>query len=273
MVTSDRVAIIAGGSKGVGAACARRFVDEGLRVVVADIDDKAGKALASDLNNSKDSALYVQCDVSDSLAVSNLMAETRSAFERVDILINNAAATAKGDVLSLPMDDFDTVISVNLRGAVLVARAAARQMTEQIEAEQTRIEDCLKRYSIINISSVNAVIPAPDQLACLISRGALSQMTRSMALALASRGLRVNAIGPGPINADRLRTGTEDRGAIERAVSRTLLNRRPADPDDIAGVAWFLASKDASYVTGECIYADGGRSALNYTMESGNYRD
>jgi len=272
MPASDRVAIITGGSKGIGAACARRFVEEGLRVVVADIDDEAGDALVSDLNNGKERALFVQCDVSDKLAVANLMAETRSAFDRVDVLVNNAARIAKGDVLDLSVDDFDDVMNVNLRGAFLVARAAAKQMIEQIDAEQARAEECRKRYAIINMSSINAVVSIPDQLAYSMSKGALNQMTKSMALALAPWGVRVNAIGPGSINTDILKAVADDKTAMSRIMARTPLNRL-GDPDEIAGVAWFLASKDASYVTGECVYADGGRLALNYTMRPEDYED
>jgi len=272
MPASDRVAIITGGSKGIGAACARRFVEEGLRVVVADIDDEAGDALVSDLNNGKERALFVQCDVSDKLAVANLMAETRSAFDRVDVLVNNAARIAKGDVLDLSVDDFDDVMNVNLRGAFLVARAAAKQMIEQIDAEQARAEECRKRYAIINMSSINAVVSIPDQLAYSMSKGALNQMTKSMALALAPWGVRVNAIGPGSINTDILKAVADDKTAMSRIMARTPLNRL-GDPDEIAGVAWFLTSKDASYVTGECVYADGGRLALNYTMRPEDYED
>ncbi|MFW6412832.1 MAG: SDR family NAD(P)-dependent oxidoreductase, partial [Oceanicaulis sp.] len=138
MPSSDRVAIVTGGANGIGAACARRFVEEGLSVVIADTDEEAGEALARDLDGGKERAIFVDCDVSDKLAVANLMAETRAAFDRVDVLINNAAMVATGDVLSLDLDAFDKVMSVNLRGAFLVARACAKQMVEQIEAEGAR---------------------------------------------------------------------------------------------------------------------------------------
>ena len=272
MPASDRVAIVTGAAKGVGAACARRFVEEGLRVVIADADETAGEAFAKDLDAGRERALFVHCDVADKLAVANLMAETRSAFDRVDILVNNAAVVAAGDILTLSMDDFDKVMGVNLRGAFLVARAAAKQMIEQIEVEQTRREDCRKRYAIVNMSSVNAVVALPDQLAYVASKGALNQMTKSMALALAPWGVRVNAVGPGSINTDMLKSVVDDKEAMWRILSRTPLNRI-GDPDEIAGVVAFLASKDASYVTGECVYADGGRLALNYVTRPEDYED
>lgn len=272
MPSSDRVAIITGGAKGIGAACARRFVEEGLSVVIADKDEKAGEALAKDLDAGKDRALFVQCDVSDSLAVANLMAETRSAFDRVDVLVNNAAMVASGDILELSTDDFDKVMGVNLRGAFLVARACAKQMVEQIEAEGARTEECRKRYAIINMSSVNAVVSIGSQLAYSASKGALNQMTKAMALSLAPWGVRVNAVGPGSINTDILKAVAEDKAMMKKILSRTPLARL-GDPDEIAGVTWFLASKDASYVTGECVYADGGRLALNYVTRPEDYED
>lgn len=272
MPSSDRVAVITGGANGIGAACARRFIEEGLRVVIADTDETAGEALAKDLDGGKEKALFVHCDVADKLSVANLMAETRSAFDRVDVLVNNAAVVAPGDILDVSVDDFDKVMSVNLRGAFLVARACAKQMVEQIEAEDARAEDCRKRYAIINMSSVNAVVSIGSQLAYSASKGALNQMTKAMALSLAPWGVRVNAVGPGSINTEILKAVAEDKAMMKKILSRTPLARL-GDPDEIAGVTWFLASKDASYVTGECVYADGGRLALNYVIRPEDYED
>lgn len=267
MANSDRVAIVTGGANGIGKACARRFAEDGLKVVIADRDKESGRALADELGADKDKALFVDCNVADKLSVANLLAETRSAFGRLDILVNNAGIVAKGDILDLEAEDFDRVIAINLRGAFLVARAAARQMAEQIDEHDERPDDCRKRYAIINMSSVNAVVSIPDQLAYCATKGALNQMTKSMALALAPRGIRVNAVGPGSINTDVLKAVMDDRKAMSRILSRTPVGKI-GDPDEIAGVVAFLASRDASYITGECIYADGGRLALNYLSSS-----
>ncbi|HCY56210.1 MAG TPA: dehydrogenase [Oceanicaulis sp.] len=272
MAGSERVAIVTGGASGIGAACARRLADEGVRVVISDIDKKAGEALAQDLGAAKGRALFVSCDVSDKLSVANLMAETLSAFGQLDILVNNAAVLARGDILSLELADFDKVLGVNLRGAFLVARAAARQMTRQIEEDDTRADDARRRYAIVNMSSINAVVSIADQLAYSTSKGALNQMTKAMALSLAPYGIRVNAIGPGSVNTDMLKSVNEDKAAMDMVLSRTPL-ARIADPDEIASIAWFLASREASYITGSCIYADGGRLALNYVMKREDYED
>lgn len=265
----DRVAIITGGAKGIGAACARRFSEEGVKVVIADTDETAGEALARDLCMGKDRALFVPCDVSDKLAVSNLLAETRASFERVDILVNNAGIVSPGSILDLSLDDFDKVMGINLRGAFMVAQACAKQMVEQIDDEQMRPDDCRKRYAIVNMSSVNAQLSIANQLAYSATKGAMNQMTKAMALALASYGLRVNAVGPGSINTDLLKAVLHDKAAMKKIMVRTPLNRL-GDPDEVAGVAWFLASKDASYMTGECVYVDGGRLGLNYMTNLDN---
>ncbi|MEN0654222.1 MULTISPECIES: SDR family NAD(P)-dependent oxidoreductase [Hyphobacterium] len=267
MPAQDRVAIVTGAANGIGKACARRLAEDGFRVVVADIEDTAGKSLAEELGAAKDRALYVDCDVSDRLSVNNLLAETRSAFGRLDVLVNNAGIIAKGNILSLSDDDFDKVMSVNLRGSFMVARAAARQMVEQIEEDSERPDDVRRRYAIVNMSSINAVVAIADQLAYCATKGAINQMTKAMALALAPHGIRVNAVGPGSVNTDVLKAVLDDRSAMERVLSRTPI-RRVADPDEIASVVAFLASSDSSYITGECIYADGGRLALNYTVDA-----
>jgi glucose 1-dehydrogenase len=264
----DRVAIVTGGANGIGKACARRLSEDGCHVVIADIDTHAGQALADELGADKGKALFVSCNVADRLAVNNLLSETRSTFDRLDVLVNNAGIVAGGNILDLSEADFDKVMGVNLRGAFLVAREAARQMVDQIEEDGERAEDVRRRYAIVNMSSVNGVMAIPDQLAYCATKGAINQMTKSMALGLAKYGIRVNAIGPGSINTDVLKAVNDNPEAMDKIMSRTPL-QRIGDPDEIASVASFLASKDASYITGTTIYADGGRLAMNYTVPKG----
>jgi glucose 1-dehydrogenase len=265
MASTDRVAIITGGANGIGKACSRRLSEDGFSVVIADVNTEAGQELADELGAAKGKALFIQCDVSDRLAVNNLLSETRATFERLDVLVNNAGIVAKGSILDLSEVDFDRVMGVNLRGFFLVAREAARQMVDQIETDGERADDARRRYSIINMSSVNAVMAIPDQLAYCTTKGAINQMTKSMALTLADYGVRVNAVGPGSINTDVLKAVNDDKAAMDKIMSRTPM-KRIGDPDEIAAVVSFLASKDASYITGTTIYADGGRMALNYTV-------
>lgn len=263
MAQSDRVAVITGAAKGIGAACARRFTAEGVNTVIADIDAEAGARLADELGAR---ARFIACDVADPDQVSALFTQTNEAFGAVDILINNAAIIAGGGILDLEPEDFDRVMGVNLRGAFLAARAAARMMTDRIETDAIAAEAARRRFAIVNMSSINAQVSIGDQLAYSASKGALNQMTRAMALTLAPYGVRVNAIGPGSIDTDILKAVADDKAAMERILSRTPLGAL-GDPSEIAALAWFLASGEASYITGECVYADGGRLALNYVMK------
>ncbi|MDQ7019956.1 MAG: glucose 1-dehydrogenase [Robiginitomaculum sp.] len=265
-MADERVVIVTGASKGIGLACARRFAEEKCHLVLADIDIEAGKEAAEDLGAANGKALFVDCNVADPLSVRNLFAETRSAFGRVDVLINNAGMVRPGNILDLGIDDFDAVLGVNLRGAFLVAREAARQMVAQIAEAEGRAGEARRRYAIINMSSVNAVMAIENQIAYVMSKGGMNQMTKAMALALAPHGIRVNAIGPGSINTEVLKSVADNPEARRKILSRTPLGHI-GDPDEIAGIASFLASKDASYITGQCLYADGGRLALNYTVD------
>jgi glucose 1-dehydrogenase len=255
MRLKDRIAIITGGARGIGRACAERFIAEGASVVISDIDDERGNETACALG---DKASYVHCDVGDTAAVDHMIDEIAAKHGAVDILVNNAGITASGDILEISEADFDRVIRVNLKGAFLVGQAVARRMVKQVT-------DGRKPGAIINMSSVNAVVTIATQVPYSASKGGINQLTKAMALGLAEHGIRVNAIGPGSIMTDMLTTVNADPEARHRLLSRTPLGRI-GEVAEIAAIAAFLASDDASYITGQTIYADGGRLPLNYTV-------
>ena len=203
--------------------------------------------------------------MSDKLSVHNLIAQTLSSFGRLDVLVNNAGIIIKGGALDLDVSDFDKVLAVNLRGAFLVSQAVAKHFVKVLNEDDDRSgrEKC--GFSIVNMSSVNAVVAIPDILAYEVSKGGMNQLTKGMALELAPYGIRVNGVGPGSIKTDMLAGVAENQAALDMIHSRTPLGRI-AHPDEVASVVAFLASCDASYITGECIYVDGGRLALNYVM-------
>jgi len=254
MALRGKSTIITGAAGGIGAACAERFCAEGARVVIADVNEDAGSALAARLCASGAEALFRKTDVSDKADVDGLMADTIDAFGRIDVLINNAAVLHIAEFLDLKEEDFDKTVSVNLKGYFLCGQAAARHMVSQGDGG-----------SIINMSSVQAVLAVPSILPYVVCKGGINQMTKTMAISLATENIRVNAIGPGTILTDLARTLLADEAARTKVLSRTPMGRC-GEPEEIAGIAVFLADSDSSYVTGQCIYADGGRLGLNYTV-------
>jgi NAD(P)-dependent dehydrogenase (short-subunit alcohol dehydrogenase family) len=248
---ANKTAIVTGAARGIGLACARRFVAEGAKVLIADIDDKAGAAAAQAFGAA---AHYFHCDVGDAASVTAMIKEAETTFGGIDILVNNAGIEHGADFLDLTEADFDRVLRVNLKGAFLVAQGVARHLVA-----------ANKQGAIVNIASINSVVAIPNQTPYSVSKGGLLQLTRVMAMALAPHGIRVNAIGPGSIMTDLLKAVGSDKEAKRRILSRTPLGRI-GEPDEVASVAAFLASSDASYITGEIIYVDGGRLALNYTV-------
>src|SRR5262249_41572977 len=255
MRLKDKVAIVTGAAHGIGLAIAKRYAAEGARVVLADVDAAAGEAEARAIGAH---AQFVPTDVGDAKAAGSVVAEACRAFGALDILVNNAGIIHGADFLDLKEADFDRVLRVNLKGAFLSGQAAARRMVEQVKASRPP-------GAIVNMSSINAVLAIPNQVPYCVSKGGLAQLTKVMALSLAPYGIRVNAIGPGSIMTDILKSVATDREAKRRLLSRTPLGRI-GEPDEIAAVALFLASDDAAYVTGQTVYADGGRLGLNYTV-------
>jgi len=255
MKLEHKVAIVTGAAHGIGLAIAERYVAEGARVVIADVDAAAGAAAARAIGKN---ARFVPTDVGDARAAEAVVAETCRAFGGLDVLVNNAGIIHGADFLDLAEADFDRVLRVNLKGAFLVGQTAARRMVEAVKAGKPA-------GSIINMSSINAVVAIPNHTPYCVSKGGIDQLTKVMALALAPHGIRVNAIGPGSIMTDILKAVATDREAKRRILARTPLGRIGA-PDEIAGIAVFLASSEASYITGQTIYADGGRLGLNYTV-------
>ena len=256
---AGRVCIVTGGAQGIGEACIRRFARERAQVVIADIDDARGTALAGDVNG-----LYVHCDVGDKVHVDALVSQTIAKHGRIDVLVNNAGIFKAVDFLDVTEADFDAVLRVNLKGAFLVGQAVAREMAKT-EARQGSGAGT-SRGSIINMSSVNGVLAIPNIASYNVSKGGINQLTRVMALALADHGIRVNAVAPGTIAtelaAKAVLTSDEAKAKI---MSRTPM-KRLGQPAEIADTVAYLASDAASYVTGEIVVVDGGRMVLNYTV-------
>jgi NAD(P)-dependent dehydrogenase (short-subunit alcohol dehydrogenase family) len=260
MLLQDRIAIVTGAGQGIGEACAVRFAREGAKVIVADVNDDAGKAVAEGIRKSGGTAIFVDCDVSEKLDVHNLIAKALEVHGRIDVLVNNAGIVDDVAFLDLPEEEFDRILGTNLKGAFLAGQAAARQMVKQGPPREGA-----GAGAIVNMSSVNAVFALPDHVAYSVSKGGLAQLTKAMSIALAPHGVRVNAVGPGTIETPLIASVVKDESFRKKVLSRTPLGRI-GRPEEVAAIVAWLASDDASYVTGTTVYAVGGRMPLNYVM-------
>ena len=196
----------------------------------------------------------MHCDVGDKSQVDALVQTVLQVHGRMDVLVNSAGIFRMADFLEMTEDDFDSVLRVNLKGSFLVGQAVARAMA------------AARGGAIVNMSSVNAVLAIPTLASYNVSKGGINQLTRAMALALADRNIRVNAVAPGTIATELAAQAvlTSDE-AKNRILSRTPM-KRLGEPAEVADVVAWLASDAASYVTGEIVTVDGGRMTLNYTV-------
>ena len=240
--------MVTGAARGIGRAIVERLVAEGANVLMCDIDEATLAQSARELRQP-----HAKVDVSRVSEV-GLMIETAVArFGALDILVNNAGITHESDLLTLEERDFDRVMAVNLKSMLFATQAAARQMVPR------------KRGAVVNISSVTALLAHPLQIPYVISKAAVKQLTNVTAIALAPHGIRVNAVGPGTIESDMSRDVLAGDAVQATVRARTPLGRF-GKPDEIAATVAFLASEDASYITGQTVYVEGGRLGLNYTM-------
>jgi NAD(P)-dependent dehydrogenase (short-subunit alcohol dehydrogenase family) len=235
------VAAITGAAQGNGRAIAEAFVREGAAVMVADLDAGLARAAANELGRSAATAM----DVRSADDAARLMSETVSRFGRLDVLVNNAGVIGRHDFLDITEEEWDRVLDVNLKGSFLCAQAAARRMKEQGGG------------TIINLASVNAISVNPTTVHYCVSKGGVVTLTKAMALALAQHGIRVNAIGPGPVRTNLSRERLDDPQAYAATVAHIPMGR-VAEPPDLAGAATFLASDESSYITGITLFVDGG---------------
>lgn len=251
---SGKVVVVTGGAQGIGLACAQRFLEEGGKVVVADIQGEAAAEAVRSLGGNSDFH-YVQTDVTERVQVERMVETAVAVFGGVDVLVSNAGAAKKIPLLDLTDDDLDKGFRLNLISMILCGQAAVRQMETQGRGG-----------AIVYMSSVNAVLAMPGYTIYNVSKGGIEQLTRVMALECAPLGIRVNAVGPGTILTELAKNAVlADEESRRRVLSRTPIGRF-GEPEEVASVIAFLASRDAAYVTGETVFIDGGRRALNYTV-------
>lgn len=259
MRLAGKVAVVTGAAQGIGRACAERFLKDGAKVVIGDVNEAQLAKTAADLGNPAGLAT-LRTDVSKRADVDALVQLAADKFGRLDVIVNNAGIARTQQFLDITEEDFDTVLGINLKGAFFGTQAAARQMIAQNDAGQG------SGGVVINMSSVNALLAIPALSTYAMSKGAMNQLTTTAAVALAPHNIRVVGIGPGTILTELVAQQIMTSDAARKSVlSRTPIGRC-GEPSEVASVASFLASEDASYVTGQTVYVDGGRMILNYTV-------
>jgi NAD(P)-dependent dehydrogenase (short-subunit alcohol dehydrogenase family) len=240
-----KVAAVTGGARGIGRAIAEAYAREGAAVVVADIDGDAATETAARIAVTGARALAVRVDVTKPAEASGLVDQAVRAFGALDVLVNNAGVIGRVDWLDMTESEWDRVMDVNVKGTFLCGQAAARHMTARGTG------------NIVNICSNSAESTYPTTLHYCASKGAVKTLTKAMALALAPKGVRCNAIGPGPTET-ALSNGRLDVASERASTLAHIPLGRVGAPSDLAGAAIFLASDEAAWVTGITLFVDGG---------------
>ena len=243
MSLTGRVALVTGSTRGIGRAVAARLVREGAVVVVTGRDEQVAAAVAEELDGDGGRAIGLPLEVSRLESVDQLICEVNERLGGIDILVNNAGITRDTLLMRMSDEDWDHVVDINLRGAFRCTKGALRGMLK-------------KRWGrVINISSVVGIIGNPGQTNYAASKAALIGFTKSLAREVASRGITVNAVAPGYIESDMTAAlSKEQRDAIAERIPQG----RVGTPEEVAGCVAFLASDDASYITGHTLVVDGG---------------
>ena len=248
MRLQGKVALITGAARGQGAEEARMFAKEGAKVVLADVTDQEGTAVAAEIAEMGGDALYVHLDVTNEDEWDAAVQSAVASFGKLDILVNNAGIWRWGHVLETSSDQWDDIMDVNAKGVFLGTKAAIPEMRKAGGG------------SIVNISSTAGLVGSKTSAAYSASKGAVRIFTKSTAVQYAAEGIRANSIHPGPIDTDMGDQVWPDAASKSASVTRTALNRM-GTPEDIAYGALYLASDESSFVTGSELVIDGGVTA------------
>ncbi|WP_369018957.1 glucose 1-dehydrogenase [Thermatribacter velox] len=244
-----KVVVVTGAGAGIGAETARKFSEEGAKVIVADVDPVRGERVVKEIREKNGDALFVETDVSSLESVNNLFNEVVSHFGKVDILVNNAGIYAKGDILSFEEETYQKIMSVNVKGVLLCSKRAAEEMVKH------------KNGVIVNVASEAGLVAIANQMLYNLTKAAVISITKSCAVDLAPYGVRVNCVCPGttytPLVENAL-SKEQDPVAVRKKLEESRPLNRLGDPTEIATAILFLASPKMGYATGAVLSVDGG---------------
>lgn len=236
----NKVVVITGASNGIGKVLAAAYAEKGAKIVVTDIDEKAGKQIESDINNDKGNALYIQTDVRKEEEIMHLMKTTKAEYGQIDILINNAGISKWKTLYELSADEWDNILHTNLRSVFLCSREAAKYMKENKNGG-----------AIVNLASTRALMSEPNSEAYAASKGGIVALTHAMAVSLSNDKIIVNAISPGWIE-------TGNYNNLRKIDHEQHPSMRVGKPEDIARACFYLTSVENDFVTGVNLVVDGG---------------
>ena len=248
-----KVAVVTGGASGIGEATVRLFVEEGARVAFADRDSTRGAHMAEEIKAREEEVLFVKAHMERETEAIAFVRRAAEHFGQLDILVNNASVRLYQDVTDASEESWDTILGVNVKGYAFCAKAAIPVLRRAGNG------------SIVNIASNNAVIAGDNTVQYDTTKAAVTGFTRGLARAHAADGIRVNALCPGPtftpFHEQRAAAAGKTHEAFKEEFGRPTMLKRPGTPREIATCVLFQASDDASYVTGTCLFVDGGEAS------------
>ena len=259
MSVSGKSCIVTGAANGVGLAIARTFAEAGARVVMADIDEEHLEPVATGLIEDGNEVTAFVGDVRERLTIANLLSATIDAFDRIDILVNASRRVTYADPLELTPEDLTTLFDQNVGATLRLTQAVVRKFQRQAEED----EPSGSAGAIVNVSSIASQRTLPQMTGYSVATAALDQLTRSLAVALATENVRVNAVAIGSLMSASLRDAIGDLPELREEVIAATPAGRIGDAEEAAAAALFLASDQASFITGQVLTVDGGRSLID----------
>lgn len=245
----NKVVIVTGSGRGIGEAIAIRFAMEGAKVVIDDLNEELGKQVLQKIKSTGGEAIFTKYDISIEEDVKNMVAETISAYGKVDILVNNAGVAVSIPIQNCTLEDYNHVQNIDLKGVWMCCREVVKPFIKN------------KGGKIINISSIAGIVaPFPNQSMYSAAKGGVIQLTRALAIELCKYDINVNCVAPGFVNTpiyEEVNWSLKIKENIEKLI-KFIPFKRLAEPEDITGAVFFLASDDSSYITGQTIFVDGG---------------